>query len=141
MRLRTATASDVPLLAAIFQRAFADDEHTQLKVAWRGAEAMQDGMAAALKGWLASPVATLLVAEDDAAQIVGWACWSTIGPEGVRDDPTGKVPDATSPVEELERLTRQDILGCQQEALMAYGTVDVLVSIVVDPKAQGRGVG
>lgn len=141
MKVRAAEENDIPVMLAIFERAFAEDDHTQLKIAWRGDAAMRDGMASALEGWRVSPVATLLVAEDASAEVVGWACWSTAGQDIPREAIAREVPTAIAPVDELERITIQDIERCRRDILMEYGAVDVLVSIAVDPAAQGRGAG
>lgn len=140
---RLATDADMPAMLDVFMRAFADDPHTQLQIAWRSADVVREGMRWALAGWLAAPDSTLLVVEEaGTGAVVGWACWAEVSPAIVQDQaPSAAGPVAASPIEALERLTGDEIRRCQQDVLARFGAVDVLVSIVVDPAHQGRGVG
>ncbi|MGN6485823.1 MAG: GNAT family N-acetyltransferase [Thermomicrobiales bacterium] len=144
-RIRPVTAGDVPAMLDIFTRAFAGDPHTRLQIAWRGADTMRQGMDAAMRSWLASPVSHLLVVEESASLVVlGWACWAEVAPEPEVDPVPDDAPVpavSTSPFEALQRLTGDDIRQCQRDVLARYGAVDVLVAIAVDPAHQSRGVG
>ncbi|KAF6825956.1 GNAT family [Colletotrichum plurivorum] len=145
--LRPATDSDVDTLASIADAAFATDTHTQLKAAFHGESSFKDGMRQGLEGWLQSPKVDLIVAEVD-GKPVGWIGWARRGFAGDVDQPlSGPEEEPLAAAEELRTIKNlEELTNASMEywvcRLMPPGCrCRIVVSCVVHPEYQGRGVG
>ncbi|KAL0936782.1 GNAT family [Colletotrichum truncatum] len=151
--LRVATLQDVDALAAIADAAFQTDSHTQLKAVFNGAASFKDGMREGLKSWLASPKVDLIVAES-CGNPVGWVGWARRGFAGDTDLPlsgpaeepkavTAHEADPLKPntVKDLEQLTNASMQYWVCRLMPEGCRCRIVVSCVVHPDHQGRGIG
>ena len=167
--LQPAIPNDIPNLAHIAGEAFLSDRHTQMKALGADPYNHEQTMTEALSTWIQRPPdrCHLIKAVDDTTQeILGWVCWGFRGfqaqppaPEASSSDPKGAKADKGSepaptasvdeppPLEEtdlikrLEALTDADMQHWMSQ-LMPPGTKCMfIISIVVAPAYQGRGVG
>ncbi|KAF9871365.1 acetyltransferase [Colletotrichum karsti] len=149
--LRPATAHDVGTLAAIADAAFRTDSHTQLKAVFHGDSSFKDGMGEGLKSWLDSPKVDLIVAEIS-GKPVGWVGWARRGFAGDTDLPlTGPIeePRAATAVDPANPKKIKDLKDLTNDSmqywvcrLMPEGCrCRIVVSCVVHPDFQGKGVG
>jgi GNAT superfamily N-acetyltransferase len=158
--LQPATLADAPTLSRIFGDAFATDRHTQLKMAGKGPEEMINGMQVAIESWLNKPdrCTVTKAVEEDTDAIMGWVCWGQYGYERKRTEgeeqpdqerkesqeqpPPPPSENATmTPLEELETITNADMQRWMDEIMPDGSKCRYIVSIVVHPSFQKRGVG
>ncbi|TDZ16639.1 hypothetical protein Cob_v010367 [Colletotrichum orbiculare MAFF 240422] len=148
--LRPATTEDVELLAAIADDAFKTDTHTQLKVVFHGPAPFRDGMTEGLRSWLQSTKVDLIVAEI-AGEPVGWAGWGRRGFAGDVDGPLATPTEepvaapsgsgASHHIKDLESLTNASMEYWMGRLMPEGCRCRFVVSCVVHPEYQGRGVG
>lgn len=159
--IQPVVAADLPALAALCGASMAADRHTQLKAAHPTAPYDHAaGMLGALAAWLAAAPAQRVdfvkAVEDDTGRILGFVCWGLrLGEEeegtAARDDPPqqpeekedGQEEDGhDDPLAQLDAFTTAHLADYQTRVAARRGPRCMYVmTIAVDPRHQGRGVG
>ena len=158
--LLPAQLSDIPILAKIAGEAFQNDRHTALKALPEyGGYNHETAMNEALTSWIGLPPkrGRLLKATDnETGEILGWVCWglrgydespATVkagGERASKEDQASKSEQAEEPKQGIARMKEltSDDMQRWMSVLMPENTKCLfIISIVVSPKHQGKGVG
>lgn len=166
--IQPVVAADLPALAALCGASMAADRHTQLKAAHPTAPYDHAaGMLGALAAWLAAAAAhrvdfvKAVDDDDEMGRVLGFVCWGLrLGEEeeeggtttAARDDrpqlpeekEDGQEEDGhdDDPLAQLDAFTTAHLAGYQARVAARRGPRCMYVmTIAVDPRHQGRGVG
>lgn len=158
--LQPITESDIPTLISIFTAAFSKDANTQVKLIAKDPNSQANGMAMGIQQWLNYPdrVSLLKAVDTSTGTIMGWVGWARRGYEDQVAPPTPKTekeeiaqqPEPDSEITKvdikdhaarLEALTDADMSRWIAKIMPSGTKCRYLVSCVVHPAYQGRGVG
>ena len=157
--LQLAAASDADEMSHVMDKAFQNDRHTMVKDLLRTGASTAEGMRDALLSWTndSSRATVIKAVEPLSDRILGWICWSHSDASAetssdFHDDLEGEHgPDSLiqsydeSPslasLEELERITNEDMAAWQAEVMPAGIQCWFIVAIAVLPEAQSQGIG